>query len=285
MSSTSIAPARGGATAATAASKAKASDAKADLAAGKRKREALGEVTSLVTNNKGKGKAAGVKEKEKESGELKEKFDGVVIKTKATTTTTSLRPPTRIIGSTLKRVTRTTVTAQTQALDNVVEVPDEDAMAVDDQPAVASRRVSARSAGSSRRVQVREQEDDAEATRVFKKRRTSSEAPVSEAQMFEEELRRNSDIGAADLEVFANEVREADPEGDEWDDLDAEDADDPLMVSEYVVEIFKYMKEMEVYSPFSHYVAISYSPCSKQQCPTRCTWIARRSSHGACAGS
>jgi hypothetical protein len=283
--STSIAPTRGGATAATAASKAKASDAKADLAAGKRKREALGEVTSLVTNNKGKGKAVGVKEKETETGGLKEKFDGVVIKTKATATTTSLRQPTRTIGSTLKRVTRTTVTAQTQALDDVVEVPDEDAMAVDDQPAVASRRVSARSAGSSRRVQVQGQEDDAEATRVFKQRRTSSEAPISEAQMFEEELRRNSDVGAADLEVFANEEREADPEGDEWDDLDAEDADDPLMVSEYVVEIFKYMKEMEVCSPFSHYVAISYPPCSKQQCPTRYTWIAKRSSHGACAGS
>jgi G2/mitotic-specific cyclin 2 len=253
--SSSIAPVRGGATAATAASKAKASDAKADLAAGKRKREALGEVTSLVTNNKGKDKAAGVKEKE--TGGLKEKFDGVVIKTKATTTTTSLRQPTRFIGSTLKRVTRTNVTAQTQALDNVVEVPDEDAMAVDDQPAFASRRVSARSAGSSHRLQVQEQVDDAEATRVFKKRRTSSEAPVSEAQMFEEELRRNSDVGAADLEVFADEEREADPEGDEWDDLDAEDADDPLMVSEYVVEIFKYMKEMEVYCLFFHNVAIS----------------------------
>ena len=35
---------------------------------------------------------------------------------------------------------------------------------------------------------------------------------------------------------------EADPEGDEWDDLDAEDSKDPLMVSEYVVDIFKYLK-------------------------------------------
>jgi len=30
-----------------------------------------------------------------------------------------------------------------------------------------------------------------------------------------------------------------DPEGDEWDNLDAEDADDRLMVSEYVVEILQ----------------------------------------------
>jgi hypothetical protein len=32
----------------------------------------------------------------------------------------------------------------------------------------------------------------------------------------------------------------------EWDDLDAVDANDPLMVSEYVVEIFDYMRELEV---------------------------------------
>lgn len=31
-----------------------------------------------------------------------------------------------------------------------------------------------------------------------------------------------------------------------WDDLDAEDAGDPMMVSEYVVEIFDYMKELEI---------------------------------------
>lgn len=32
----------------------------------------------------------------------------------------------------------------------------------------------------------------------------------------------------------------------DWDDLDAEDADDPLMVSEYVVDIFQYMRQLEV---------------------------------------
>ncbi|KAF2003245.1 A/B/D/E cyclin [Amniculicola lignicola CBS 123094] len=31
-----------------------------------------------------------------------------------------------------------------------------------------------------------------------------------------------------------------------WDDLDKEDIDDPLMVSEYVVEIFEYLKELEI---------------------------------------
>jgi G2/mitotic-specific cyclin 2 len=32
----------------------------------------------------------------------------------------------------------------------------------------------------------------------------------------------------------------------DWDDLDAVDGDDPLMVSEYVVEIFDYLRELEV---------------------------------------
>ena len=73
--------------------------------------------------------------------------------------------------------------------------------------------------------------------------------------MFEDELRQNSDVGAADLEVLADEEHEADPEGDEWDDLDAEDAD--VMVNEYVAEIFKYMKEMEVYRLFFHNMVTS----------------------------
>jgi hypothetical protein len=38
-----------------------------------------------------------------------------------------------------------------------------------------------------------------------------------------------------------------DPSTRDWDDLDAEDAGDPLMVSEYVVEIFEYMRHLEVY--------------------------------------
>ena len=87
----------------------------------------------------------------------------------------------------------------------MVELRDEDAVAVDDHPAVASCRFPALSAGSSHGVPVQEQK----MTRVFKKRRMSLEAPVSKAQMFEDELRPNSDTGA---EVFANEEREADPE-------------------------------------------------------------------------
>lgn len=39
---------------------------------------------------------------------------------------------------------------------------------------------------------------------------------------------------------------EADPNGPDREDLDAEDADYPMMVSEYVTEIFDYLKVVEV---------------------------------------
>lgn len=44
----------------------------------------------------------------------------------------------------------------------------------------------------------------------------------------------------------------ADPNGDEWDDLDTEDANDPLMISEYATEIFDYMKHVEVGASHVH---------------------------------
>jgi hypothetical protein len=111
-------------------------------------------------------------------------------------------------------------------------------MAVDEQPTAAAHTIG-KSTRLSHHTQVQEQEEDAQVTRTFKKRCTSSEAPVSEAQLFEEQV-------TADLEALADAEPEANPEGDKWDDLHAEDADDPLMVSEYVVEIFQYMKEIEV---------------------------------------
>ncbi len=44
---------------------------------------------------------------------------------------------------------------------------------------------------------------------------------------------------------------EHDPEASPWGDLDAEDNKDPLMVCEYVVGIFSYMKELVSFQHFS----------------------------------
>ncbi|KAJ7157973.1 g2/mitotic-specific cyclin cdc13 [Mycena crocata] len=71
------------------------------------------------------------------------------------------------------------------------------------------------------------------------------EQPTSKRQ-------RTSSVGPDDVEEIAAELtvysddEEADPDGDQWEDLDAEDWDDPLMVSEYVVDIQRYLKEAEM---------------------------------------
>lgn len=49
----------------------------------------------------------------------------------------------------------------------------------------------------------------------------------------------------------------------DWDDLDAEDAGDPLMVSEYVVEIFDYMRHLEVTSKSYANFAFRKTLCPK----------------------
>ena len=49
-----------------------------------------------------------------------------------------------------------------------------------------------------------------------------------------------------DDDVAENDVVQVVEDDQDWDDLDRDDNDDPLMVSEYVVEIFNYLKEVEV---------------------------------------
>ncbi|KAJ6570353.1 cyclin-like protein [Mycena sp. CBHHK59/15] len=78
-----------------------------------------------------------------------------------------------------------------------------------------------------------EEDDDAH---VSKRQRTSSVGPEDENEI------------ATELGAYTDdeEEPEADPDGDLWDDLDAADFDDPLMVSEYVADIQLYLKEAEL---------------------------------------
>lgn len=50
----------------------------------------------------------------------------------------------------------------------------------------------------------------------------------------------------AQIDIFPDDVEEESATREEVPDLDKEDVDDPLMVSEYVVEIFEYLKELEI---------------------------------------
>ncbi|KAF9003393.1 cyclin-like protein [Cyathus striatus] len=268
-STTGTATTIGGVTRATAASRAKAAaanlDVKADHPAVKRKREALGEVAAP-----NRPKAVGVKGKEKENP--KETFDGVVIKSKGVVT----RQPLRVVSTRQSTKTTTTVAKSETVVrkkeeTKVVELTSENAMAVDPPaPAPATtqlpsltvrrsittkeaaplRRADSKQRGSARSLRHKQEEEDLEDMRRAKKPRTSSDSPEEDPQALEEAraLAEEEALQAridAELEAYANEV-EADPEDSHWDDLDADDADDPLMVSEYVVEIFDYLKKIEL---------------------------------------
>ncbi|TFK41671.1 cyclin-like protein, partial [Crucibulum laeve] len=261
--SSATATAAGGVTRATAASRAKAAvslvDSKADHPAIKRKREALGEVTTA-----NRPKAAISKGKEKET------FDGVVLKSKIVTARQPLRT---VAGTRQSTKSSTSIVVKSEALEEVkeeaqlIEVPDDDAMIVDPPqatiPSIAVRRsiitkesiIPLVRRPDARRVSSRstikqQLDDDAEAGRVFKKPRTSSDSPeeedpqaVGEARALEEEeIATRLD---AKIKAYAEEP-EAHPENSAWDDLDADDSDDPLMVSEYVGDIFNYLKQVEL---------------------------------------
>jgi G2/mitotic-specific cyclin 1/2 len=240
----------------TLASKAKATVAenKTEFHAGKRKREALGEV--VVADNK--PAAAPLKGKEKEV------LDGVILKPRAIG---ALRQPLRTVAS-RQTTQKTTVIvdakhATAKRSEQKDAVQNDQAMAVDPPPKVPLPSITTRrsnvstkiSAGaghnrvasrSSRGTLQGEYEEP-----VQKKRRTSSPSPedaraVQEARALAEEKAHNERL-AAEMQAFANEV-EHDPENCPWDDLDTEDSDDHLMVSEYVQDIFTYMKKLEVRS-------------------------------------
>lgn len=210
-----------------------------------------------------KPKAVATKGKEKEN--TKETFDGVVLKAKPTVS----RQPLRTVGT--KQVSKPIAaravkrekepTVQPVKEKKPVHVPDEHAMAVDPPvipsllkrgsiPVKETRQSIKRPPTRESRSQVRAHvEDDVEDHRDSKRRRTSSEAPEDPAHA--EEVRGHTEEDkiaariAAELEAYADEV-EADPETSPWEDLDADDVDDPLMVSEYVVDIFKYLRLVEV---------------------------------------
>ncbi|CAK5270916.1 unnamed protein product [Mycena citricolor] len=86
-------------------------------------------------------------------------------------------------------------------------------------------------------LEVLADEEDNEAVEPSPKRlRTSSVAP--EDMQAEEQV-------AAELDAVTDD-EEADPDGDLWEDLDAQDADDVLMVSEYVIDIQRYLRDVEL---------------------------------------
>jgi G2/mitotic-specific cyclin 2 len=205
----------------------------------------LGEVA--VPNNKPVGLSG--------KGKEKEAFDDVVIKAKGVTT----RAPLRTVAA-----TRQAARAGVKKASHEELIGEENAMAVDPPsqavlPSITVRRSSLlketqgitahhpdvpHRASRFGLVSKHQPDDDFERDQpALKKRRTSSVPPEEDPVQAEEE--GNFARITAEMEAFA-ELPEVDPESSPWEDLDAVDINDPLMVSEYVQDIFQYLKHIEV---------------------------------------
>lgn len=90
-----------------------------------------------------------------------------------------------------------------------------------------------------------EHEETVEPERPSKKARTSSEAPHPEEEDEAKQLLEDGDHDDLPEVEVPGRSREAQQRA-MWDDLDAPDADDPVMVSEYVSGIFLYLRKTEV---------------------------------------
>lgn len=219
------------------------------LAQGKRKREALGEVTGKAINNKAKP-SLDPKGKGK---------DGVTQKPvkPASTTRAPLRPvATRSRNNNVQQPTDEHIQDDAMAVDLPIK-----SVPVAEIPVSrnVNNRTSTRSAATGinaaslaqklstrrhiRSASIQNEEDNLEEEPVHKKRRTSSEAgDDNQLETVEEELDTDDRENAALEQALNHVVREE----LDWDDLDREDDGDPLMVSEYVAEIFDYLRKTEV---------------------------------------
>jgi G2/mitotic-specific cyclin 1/2 len=170
----------------------------------------------LVTNNK--AKATDVK------GKDVRKLKEVAAKPKATATSSR-----RFVGGVaLRRIPRATSESTTVSKTDTDATTDSKSL-VDHAP--EKMEID--------QVLPPSKEEDEESQRVFKKRHTERKA-ILPAKVPDDSQEEADKVAA---------LLEAEPlpsNGQLWDDLDEEDFDDPVMVSEYVVDVCVYLKEIEV---------------------------------------
>ncbi|KAF5318683.1 hypothetical protein D9619_010678 [Psilocybe cf. subviscida] len=202
------------ATASTAASKAKSVVPAPEKETGvKRKREALVEVTA---NNKDIENAKGKDGKEGKDGATKETIVKPVAKP-------VIKPPSRRIAATAgKRLVARAVSVSKETTTTI-----EEKVAVEAKPVVLEPIIEAKPV---QKPVVETMEIDE--TRQSKRRHTDTKPLQDDSQL-------EADKVAAELEA-------AEPSVQHWDDLDADDWDDPIMVSEYVSEVCVYLKQIEL---------------------------------------
>lgn len=203
-----------GATASTAASKAKAVVPAPEKETGvKRKREALVEVTA---NNKNTVNLKGKDGKEGKEGTSKE----TIVKPAAKPV---IRPPSRRIAPAAgKRLVARAVSVAREATAPIEEKVEAEAEPVVLEPIVEPELVE------EPVVETLELDE----TRQYKRRHTDTKPLQDDSQ--------------AEADRVAAELEAAEPSVQLWDDLDADDWDDPIMVSEYVSDVCVYLKQIEV---------------------------------------
>lgn len=217
----------------------------------KRKREALGEVTGKSVNNIRSSKPAlDAKGKGKETATIVKPAKPT---TTSTSTTANARAPLRTVSTRTRPATikvqkddKIVVDRRAKAVP-VVEIP---------APAATITRTTSRAKSSS------------SSTATITTRRSALKKPVAvvRPEIVEEPLtkRRKTSSEIGDEAHLENIVEESEPvdagveniahghiedvveQEQDWDDLDRDDDDDPLMVSEYVADIFNYLKVVEV---------------------------------------
>ena len=118
----------------------------------------------------------------------------------------------------------------------------------------AEARHRAAAAELKRAAAAQQDELEVEEQRQVKKLRTSEpeymraqrEGDVDdEGEQAEDELEEEHDAEGPRMSKWETEV-EARPKDHGWEDLDEGDEEDPLMVSAYVVEVYDYLRELEV---------------------------------------
>ncbi|KZS97145.1 A/B/D/E cyclin [Sistotremastrum niveocremeum HHB9708] len=213
------------------------SDRLADVG-GKRKREALGE----VTNGKGAKSHPGAKA----SDELKPVTRTIIRKTKAVVPKVEeTSDGGQRLGRPSVRTTKSTGSSRSSSTASVRATNTKTTASIS----------ASRSAPTI--VEQEEDEDEDEIERAMKKQRTSDEP---EPHLLPDVPEASEEVADVDiLEVKGPLEFQPPAEADQtivaaaakqdiveqWDDLDKDDHDDPAMVSEYVVEIFQYLKELE----------------------------------------
>ncbi|KAH7096135.1 A/B/D/E cyclin [Auriculariales sp. MPI-PUGE-AT-0066] len=243
------------------------------VAAAKRKRDALGDFTN------GKNKPGATADSLKPKAVTTTKTVTVATRTTTTTTRAPLASRTTAASTTTKtRPSRQITAAGSKAAPR--QLKQEDAMAIDSpdkarappagvsvlQPVanntaattngplkrtaskkqIVLQQVPTLVTQSRRQIAVHEDTVEVVDEPAAKRRRTSPEAERSDSKLhisfdadnFAEPVRFQDDA------EVSRELKLAPPDAG-WNDLDAEDANDPLMVSEYVVEIFDYLKRIE----------------------------------------